>query len=1577
MTKFTRRSAKSCVFLGASVLAMATSTQAAAQSCADDDAPVCEITIEEGTVGADVTIDSRAHIINNGTDTWITQTDFVPIIVENKAGASIANIQRNTGTYDDRSLDQATIINSGVINRDLSFLSGGIYVNDGGTVTGNVTSQDLDLAYSTPGFGSTSQIFVNRGALGETGIQGILDPGNGLDAYVQSYSSDATHTLPAALPTNFELNGVEAFGVDTTVTIAANSTNPATRGLALMGDGIIINNANINPHSLLGTGYDDFTAAGAITPAITYHGVPGKSLAYRIVRYSPAGQRTTIPLAHGAALTAFTNTGAINGNIILNTANFENSGTITARIDGIGTLIHGATDTDFSFTNSGTISLADIFIYPQIHTTYLDGFAIGLVNAIDAGEAKAVTIANSGELGGGLAFRGAASDFLFENSGAVHADGNYLIGHTVVDLSIGQPRFTTVESFKDGIAADSVVVENKSSGVIAGSIRITGNTKTFSFSNEGMIGRDEGYAYQQAINVDLGHHVMENGEEIDLQLTESIINNSGNIVGRSDFDISSQYILFNNSGNIKQVGRGDDHWSANENLAVKIEQETNSSASLVFENDGAILSEDYASSAVDLHIKSGDIYDDVEGDIPVDGMIEIRNSGNISSTGGNYLVYIPEYDPISYDIISYNTEIEFAVALTAIVHATGSSSVSVTNEVGGVISAMGQSHIGGDYYFEPRPINFTGGGIAVAASADKVTIVNHGTILGGRAFGLDYSVRVGGVSVPGQYIPITGYEFDAEGIVGGAIDTIQSVDDITNSATGVIQGGIALRQGDDILRNYGSITDYIDMGSGDDTFVQGIGATLVRAALGGAGTDRFLIDITGDGVVDNAIFQQALEFESFGLTGTGSVVLNGVLPFETIELIGGMPIEIAEGSVVETLGPVTITGSDANDVLSVLGTVNGAIDLGGGANHLTVGGTVNGDVAFGDGDDVLLADGTINGDVALGGGANRALIGGVLNGNLSAGDGADLLVLEGTVDGDVSLDGGDDTLTLYPGWAITGTTSGDDGFDQINALMDGTYAEPTPLDLAGFEAFEQLNVGGTGVGAIGGIASYDTINVDSGRLIGLAGSTIAANVNVAAGATFGSAGTVTGDVVVHGTLSPGASPGTMTVNGDVTLASGSTTVFEMTPTISDALVINGGLTIADNTTLNITGERPLTPGVTYNLITTTDGITGSFTTTNKAATVLGFLRQTANALELLGTFQMRDGMNAQAATTGAYFNTLLLNGEASDGLLDAVGDLIDADGYASEAVFSTLHPEAYASASQIGVENGLAISSALRTASWAGRGSEAGLFTFGQGFGTWRNFANDRTSGVSEADVRSNGFFGGVGYGTENLSASVFVGRVDGQQEIDALGAKNDADGTFFGAKAELALGGFELGAAVIRDHSSVDTSRTLFNGADVASHYRLRSTTADIHARYGFAIGGGWNVGPEIGVTHVKTKRGEAIETTGGAFNLNVAENSTSYTFMSADLSLQMSEGVLRPWLSAGLRQRLDNDHAEATASLAGTTSSFTVDGVQRDSSFANVGAGVTWQATPALRLFARGNSEFGNDNNAQSVDAGLRWQF
>lgn len=66
------------------------------------------------------------------------------------------------------------------------------------------------------------------------------------------------------------------------------------------------------------------------------------------------------------------------------------------------------------------------------------------------------------------------------------------------------------------------------------------------------------------------------------------------------------------------------------------------------------------------------------------------------------------------------------------------------------------------------------------------------------------------------------------------------------------------------------------------------------------------------------------------------------------------------------------------------------------------------------------------------------------------------------------------------------------------------------------------------------------------------------------------------------------------------------------------------------------------PGVTYHLITTTGDVTGAFSTIDNAQTVLGYLVQTADSLDLLSALQLRSGAARPVSAVTAYINDLLV-----------------------------------------------------------------------------------------------------------------------------------------------------------------------------------------------------------------------------------------------------------------------------------------------------------------------------------------------
>jgi len=91
-------------------------------------------------------------------------------------------------------------------------------------------------------------------------------------------------------------------------------------------------------------------------------------------------------------------------------------------------------------------------------------------------------------------------------------------------------------------------------------------------------------------------------------------------------------------------------------------------------------------------------------------------------------------------------------------------------------------------------------------------------------------------------------------------------------------------------------------------------------------------------------------------------------------------------------------------------------------------------------------------------------------------------------------------------------------------------------------------------------------------------------------------GTIIGDVESHGTIAPGLSPGTLTIDGDLLLGSGSLLSLEITPTASDLLHVTGATTI-DGGSLHVDiASGYYTSGQQFTLLSSDGGLSGDYET---------------------------------------------------------------------------------------------------------------------------------------------------------------------------------------------------------------------------------------------------------------------------------------------------------------------------------------------------------------------------------------------
>ena len=1515
----------------------------------------------------------------------IVGVGYSPITVTNAAGGTI------TGNGTAIALTTGTIDNSGTIIGDVAlgcvsssyycFSGPSVFVaRPGGTVTGNVT------------FGDRNDLFVAVGAT--TGVSGSIDGGGGVNTFARSFTTSTTIAVDSFLPMTFAHAGIGASGSATIVTVTA-SPNGITTAPFFFGDGQIINQANVS-------------AAYGFDP-MSYN--PDGN----IVRL---GMATT--LADLGSTLAFTNEATLADGVIGSARSFTNNGTIGTAASGQSAVALDVSGDRFDFANGGTIT------GPASQCHYcINGHSVTLNNAAGGAAIGTVAIGNSGTLTGPVAIHLTANDFGFDNSGAINS----------VTGGIGYPAINSI-IIGGGSNAEANSVTFTNSGTIADRLSIFATARTLAFANNGggsRTGRVDIYVNPRSVvdpatgivaKADQDSASFANGGTIaggvslTAAATATTFTNGGTIAGSpaagvgealagiATSTVGSSTATVTNRGTIVATSPAGIGLSLASTAAAP--QTTTMvggpAATITLINSGTIRSDgggyvysgDPASGVPDYFVpaiglvaaaksdgaSTVTIANSAGGVISANGVATASNGGGPVTgvfAGGGSVALLAAATQVSITNAGTITGGTGSVILSFNAFLPSNSFANLPdNYLAGAIQTVGSID---------TLINTAGGVITgsvdLGASDDRVE--NYGTIAGNVFLrdGNDTFVQSLGGTVIGTVDGGTGSNtLILDTTAGGALSQA-SLDHFVNFAPPILTGngtitaagpltlptlnftGTALTvaagttlsttgpvtittgDADVAITNYATITGGIAFGNGSDTLINA-GTIIGNIALGN-GSDR--------------------------LTNTGNLAGvtagNGPVTVTNSGSIGAVVVGNGTGTVSNSGRIASLALGTGSDAVINTGAIAGPVSFGGSG---TIGnnGTIAGPVTF-TAAGAMSNGGTVAGPVSFSGDGASVFNSGTIAGAISFANGSNSLTAAGTIGGNVTFGSGDDIILVQHGAVFGGTVDGGAGSNAIAIAVAGSDTTPDELNLSRFTRFDRIRQD-AGIAALTGNVTTGTLNVNAGRLIGRAGSIITATaINVAAGATFGSAGTVAGNIAVAGILSPGASPGTMTVTGSVALAAGSNSLFEFTPTVSDKLLVSGSVTIAPGAALTLTGVRPLTPGAPLDLIVAGGGISGDFTTISRSTTVLGFLRQTADRLQLFGQFASDPALSPQVARTVTYVNSVLVD-SPSPALLAAVPLLLTADNSTNAAAFARLNPEAYASASRIGTENGLSLSAALRTAS-----DEVpvrnGPFTFVQAIGEWRRLPGDAATGVNRADVSGGGVLGGIGVAHGAATLAAFGGYINASQSIADLSAQTKADGIVAGISATFGRGPLSAAVTLAYDGSDARTTRAV-PGAATHGGYALHGFIADASLRYAAPVGG-VVLRPEIGLTHVATMRAAVAETGSAAFALTVARRTESADFVDGALRLSATPGAFTPWVAVGVRHQFAGLDRFATAAFAGASSDFTVPGVTVRATVGSASAGFSWRLRAPLSLYGSYRGEFTGGDAGHTVSLGTRLAF
>ncbi|GAC1030749.1 hypothetical protein thsps21_15760 [Pseudomonas sp. No.21] len=486
------------------------------------------------------------------------------------------------------------------------------------------------------------------------------------------------------------------------------------------------------------------------------------------------------------------------------------------------------------------------------------------------------------------------------------------------------------------------------------------------------------------------------------------------------------------------------------------------------------------------------------------------------------------------------------------------------------------------------------------------------TLSGSNSYG-------GTTTVSGGTLSIAGDGNLGSGAVNLASGTVLDVTGATTIDNAIVLAGNSSIGNSNAVTLSGAISGAYDLtktGSGTLSLSgsNGYGATYVSAGTLSIDNDGNLgsgavnlaagttLALTGASTIDNAIVLGGNASVSTSAAATLSGVISGAF---TLTKAGASTLTLSGSN---TYGATTVSA----------GTLSVASDSNLGSGTLTLGAGTTLAVTSATTIDNAIA---LSGSATVNTGANTTLSG-VISGSSLTKTGASTLTLTGnnTYSGSTSVNTGTlsiasdanlgaGALNLANGTTlqITGTTTLDNalaltGLVTVNAgaaaTLSGTISGTGSL----------IKAGASNLTLSGSNTNSGTTTVSAGTLV-VDGSTASATT-VASGATLAGSGTLGGDVVVQsgGTLSPGgAGVAILTVNGNLTLASGSTLSLDINGTTAgtgyDRVVVNGTVDVS-GAALAVTHGYAAGSGDSYTVIVNdaADAVAGTFSGVSEGGT---------------------------------------------------------------------------------------------------------------------------------------------------------------------------------------------------------------------------------------------------------------------------------------------------------------------------------------------------------------------------------------
>lgn len=521
--------------------------------------------------------------------------------------------------------------------------------------------------------------------------------------------------------------------------------------------------------------------------------------------------------------------------------------------------------------------------------------------------------------------------------------------------------------------------------------------------------------------------------------------------------------------------------------------------------------------------------------------------------------------------------------------------------------------------------------------------------------------------------------------------------------------------------------------------------------------------------------------------------------------------------------------------------------------------------------------------------------------------------------------------------------------------------------------------------------------VVNGGVLTVNGSMAGSATTVESGARLTGSGTVGSVTALSGsTVAPGNSPGTLTVAGNYSQASGSTYSAELVPggSVSDLISVSGTATIDSGAILKASryGSGVFTPGARYTVLTAAGGVNGTYLLSEAALSSFYSAADSYDTHNVYLDVKQTRAFTSAAATPNQFATAgVLQNLLPSNALRDAIGNLqTDAE---ARAAFDQLSGDIYSSIKSAMVEESRFVRSAAvdrirsafdavgaQTASAASYGF-GGLTFWANGYGAWGN--TDSDGNAAKFSHNTGGFVVGADAPVlENWRIGLLAGYGRSSYDADSNNASGFSDNYTLGAYSGSEIGalGIRLGTAYTWSGVRTDRSVSFTGFSDrLTGQYDARTFQAFGDVGYRLDAGetsfGKLSFEPFASLAYVNVHTNGFTEE-GGLAALTTQSDDNNVTFTTAGLrgasDFTLGGVALTATGSLAWRHASGDISPMTTVNFSGSER-FGIEGVPIARNMALVEAGLSTHLSPNVSFGISYTGQFAGDTRSQGIRGDL----